>query len=582
MADKSTVLIVDDEIVSRYTVEVLLESEGYNLIFAESGEESLRKAEEIIPDLMLLDVMMPGMDGFEVCQRLRTNPKLAELPIVMITALDDRESRLRGLEVGADDFMSKPFDRAELRARVRTITRLNRYRRLIETEEQLVYLANYDVLTGLPNRNLVLEHLRQSIENASHSKTTFALMSLDLDGVQIINESLGHNFGDLLLKEIAHRLRHLSLPKGTITARMAGDEFLLILQTTQNAIKEASHVAQDLLESIRQPISLAKQHEIVITASVGISIYPSDGEDTQNLLRNANIAMSRAKLQGKNNYQFFKIEMNEAAVKRLVFENQLRKVLEREELCLYYQPQIELISKRVAGLEALLRWENTTLGGMISPDRFIPIAEEMGLIVPIGEWVLQTACKQGKEWLEQGLPPVRIAVNISSRQFQQPGLLAKIKEILEYTRFPAELLEVEVTESLFIGDDSVRNCYKMLKELQEMGVKIAIDDFGTGYSALNYLKRFPVNTLKIDRSFIKDICVDKDDAAITTAIIAMAHSLNLSIIAEGVEEVEQLAFLHFHKCEMAQGYLFSPPVPAKQIEKILTGGSIFQTISTRS
>ncbi|EIJ41976.1 diguanylate cyclase (GGDEF) domain-containing protein [Beggiatoa alba B18LD] len=577
MADKSTVLIVDDEIVSRYTVEVLLESEGYNLIFAESGEEALRKAEEVVPDLMLLDVMMPGMDGFEVCLHLRTNPKLAELPIVMITALDDRESRLRGIEVGADDFMSKPFDRAELRARVRTITRLNRYRRLVETEEQLVYLANYDVLTGLPNRNLVLEHLRQTIENASHSHSTFALMSLDLDGIQIINESLGHNFGDQLLREVAYRLRSLHAPKGTITARMAGDEFLLILQTTQNPIKEASHVAQELLETIRQPITLEKQHEVVITASVGISIYPSDGEDTQNLLRNANVARSRAKAQGKNNYQFFKVEMNDAAVKRLVFENQLRKVLERDELRLYYQPQIELVGKRVAGLEALLRWENTELGGMVPPDRFIPLAEEMGLIVPIGEWVLHTACQQGKDWLDRGLPPVRIAVNISSRQFQQSSLLSKIQEILEYTHFPPTLLELEVTESLFIGDESAHNCYKVLKELQEMGVQIAIDDFGTGYSALNYLKRFPVNTLKIDRSFIKDICIDKDDAAITTAIIAMAHSLNLSIIAEGVEEVEQLAFLHFHKCEMAQGYLFSPPVPAQCIESILTRESIFQS-----
>ncbi len=568
MSEQSTILIVDDELVSRYTVEVLLSTEGYILEFAKNGEEGLKKAVELSPDLMLLDVMMPGMDGFEVCQRLRANPKLAELPVVMVTALDDRESRLRGIESGADDFMSKPYDRAELRARIRTITRLNRYRRLVETEEKLAYLANYDILTGLPNRSLLLERLTQTINSAKRTKQNVAVLALDLDSFQIINDSLGHETGDNMLKKIAQRLTKLIEKSGATVSRIEGDEFIVMFETN-NIVKDVSEMAQCLLDNISHQIML-DEHEIVVTASMGISVYPTDGTDGKTLLKNADTALSRAKTDGKNAYQFFTTKMNEVALERLILENQLRKVLSQNELLVYYQPQIELISGRIIGTEALIRWQHPELG-LVSPAKFIPVAEEMGLIIPIGEWVLRTACKQNKIWQQAGFPTLRISVNMSSRQFQSPNLLQMIKSALAGSGLDPIYLELELTESVLMAEeaDELNNIISLLTELRSIGIKIAIDDFGTGYSSLSYLKRFPVNSLKIDRSFVKDIPTDTDDAAIIKAIVALAHSLRLYVIAEGVETLEQLDFLRNQKCEIIQGYYFSTPLCTEDMTKML-------------
>jgi len=568
MSENSTILIVDDEMVSRYTVEVLLAQEGYTLVFAECGEEALEKAVKLIPDLMLLDVMMPGMDGFEVCQRLRANPRLAELPIVMITALDDRDSRLRGIEAGADDFMSKPFDRAELRARVRTITRLNRYRRLIETEEKLVYLANYDMLTSLPNRNLLLERLRQTLTHAGRSHQNVAIMALDLDNFQMINDGVGHEVGDNMLREIAQRLTRTVSSLGATVARLSGDEFVVIFDTN-NFVKEVSEMAQLMLDNISQQMTLSN-HEVVITASIGISVYPSDGEEASVLLKNANTALARAKAAGKNTYQFFTTEMNKVALERLILENQLRKALTHNQLCLYYQPQIDSNSGHIVGMEALLRWQHPKLG-LLSPGKFVPVAEEMGLIIPIGEWVLRTACEQNKAWQRAGFPLLRVSVNVSSRQFHPANLLQTVKDALTDSGLNPSYLELELTESMLISEeDNLKNSIlSVLKELKAMGVQIAIDDFGTGYSSLSYLKRFPVNTLKIDRSFIQDIGKNEDDAAITSAIIAMAHSLRLSVVAEGVENLVQLVFLQAQQCEIIQGYFFSPPISVEDMTNML-------------
>ncbi len=568
MSENSTILIVDDEMVSRYTVEVLLAQEGYTLVFAECGEEALEKAVKLIPDLMLLDVMMPGMDGFEVCQRLRANPRLAELPIVMITALDDRDSRLRGIEAGADDFMSKPFDRAELRARVRTITRLNRYRRLIETEEKLVYLANYDMLTSLPNRNLLLERLRQTLTHAGRSHQNVAIMALDLDNFQMINDGVGHEVGDNMLREIAQRLTRTVSSLGATVARLSGDEFVVVFDTN-NFVKEVSEMAQLMLDNISQQMTLSN-HEVVITASIGISVYPSDGEEASVLLKNANTALARAKAAGKNTYQFFTTEMNKVALERLILENQLRKALTHNQLCLYYQPQIDSNSGHIVGMEALLRWQHPKLG-LLSPGKFVPVAEEMGLIIPIGEWVLRTACEQNKAWQRAGFPLLRVSVNVSSRQFHPANLLQTVKDALTDSGLNPSYLELELTESMLISeeDNSKNSILSVLKELKAMGVQIAIDDFGTGYSSLSYLKRFPVNTLKIDRSFIQDIGKNEDDAAITSAIIAMAHSLRLSVVAEGVENLVQLVFLQAQQCEIIQGYFFSPPISVEDMTNML-------------
>jgi diguanylate cyclase (GGDEF)-like protein len=566
--DKSIILIVDDEIISRYTVKILLESEGYNLIFAESGAEALEKAQSIMPDVMLLDVMMPEMDGFQVCQHLRANPRLAELPVVMVTALDDRESRLKGLEVGADDFMSKPFDKAELRARIRTITRLNRYRRLVETEEQLAYLANYDVLTSIPNRNLLLERLRQMIRRAyNNQQQNIIALTFDLDGFQMVNDSFGSALGDKLLCEIASRVTRLVPPEASV-ARLGGDEFVVILES-YNLVKDVGELTQQLLEQISQPINL-NQHEIVITASIGISVYPNDGKEASILLNNSNTAMSRAKTQGKNTYQFFTNEMNVVSFERLILENQLRKVLLQKEMRLYYQPQIDLNTGKIIGTEALLRWQHPELG-LRTPDKFVSVLEEMGLIIQVGEWVLRTACEQNYAWQQAGFEPISVSVNISGRQFQQADLLATVEKVLSASQLEPRYLELELTESMLMTDDQDKKhgSFTTFSRLQQMGVKIAIDDFGTGYSSLSYLKRFPVNTLKIDRSFVKDVCINPDDSAITDAIIAMAHSLQLDVVAEGVETKEQSNFLRVKGCEYAQGYLFSRPIDADEMTKLL-------------
>ena len=568
LPEKSTILIVDDEQVSRYTVEILLAAEGYNLVFAENGEDGLQKAEELVPDLMLLDVMMPGMDGFEVCQRLRNNKRLAELPIVMVTALDDRDSRLRGIKVGADDFMSKPYDRAELRARVRTITRLNRYRRLVETEEQLAYLANYDALTDLPNRSLLIERMRQNLERSNRSHQNVAVLALDLDNFQMINDSLGPEVGDKILYETGRRLIKKVSNVGATVARLSGDEFVVMFDT-DNLVKEVSKMAQELLDDISVQMTV-DNHEIVFTASIGISVYPSDANTAAILLKNADTAMSRAKAAGKNTYQFFTAKMNEAALERLILENQLRKALTNNELCVYYQPQIELKSGHLIGMEALLRWQHPELG-LLSPTKFIPVAEELGLIINIGKWVLETACQQNKAWQRAGLPPIRVSVNVSSRQFRPRNLLQIIKDSLIDSDLNPIYLELELTESLLMeeSDEDENSILAVLKNLRSMGIQIAMDDFGTGYSSLSYLKRFPITTLKIDRAFVQDICTDDDDAAIITAIIAMAHSLRLSIVAEGVETLEQIAFLQDKQCEIIQGYYFSPPVSVDEMSKIL-------------
>jgi diguanylate cyclase (GGDEF)-like protein len=568
LPEKSTILIVDDEQVSRYTVEILLAAEGYNLVFAENGEDALQKAGELVPDLMLLDVMMPGMDGFEVCQRLRDNKRLAELPIVMVTALDDRDSRLRGIQVGADDFMSKPYDRAELRARVRTITRLNRYRRLIETEEQLAYLANYDALTDLPNRSLLIERMRQNLERSNRTHQNVAVLALDLDNFQMINDSLGHEVGDKILYETGRRLIKKVSNVGATVARLSGDEFVVMFDT-DNLVKEVSKMAQGLLDDISVPMTV-DNHEIVFTASIGISVYPSDGNTAAILLKNADTAMSRAKAAGKNTYQFFTAKMNEAALERLILENQLRKALTNNELCVYYQPQIELKSGHLIGMEALLRWQHPELG-LLSPTKFIPVAEEIGLIIDIGEWVIQTACQQNKAWQRAGFPPIRVSVNVSSRQFRPRNLLQIIKGSLIDSDLNPIYLELELTESLLMEEshEDENSILAVLRNLRSMGIQIAMDDFGTGYSSLSYLKRFPITTLKIDRAFVQDICTDDDDAAIITAIIAMAHSLRLSIVAEGVETSEQIAFLQDKQCEIIQGYYFSPPVSVDEMTQIL-------------
>jgi diguanylate cyclase (GGDEF)-like protein len=426
-------------------------------------------------------------------------------------------------------------------------------------EERVQFLAYYDALTGLPNRTLLRDRLASAVASARRRKEKVALLFLDLDRFKLINDSLGHTCGDLLLQHVAERLKKLARAQDTV-ARLGGDEFLLIL-TGAKDVADAAVAAARVVKSMTAGFAI-QGHSLSVSCSVGISMFPEHGADGETLIKNADAAMYSAKDSGRNNFRFFTDDMNAQVVERLTLENSLRLALDKKELFLMYQPQIDITTGKVVGLEALLRWQHPELG-LVPPDRFIRIAENSGLILPIGEWVLRTACSQARKWQEEGLPDATIAVNVSAIQFRQEGFCELIRSVLDETGLSAQYLELELTESLLLSNADVT--FAVLKDLKATGLKLAIDDFGTGYSSLSYLKHFPVTKLKIDRSFIRDVAVNPDDAAIATAIISMAKSLHLKVIAEGVENEAQMTFLRTHQCDEIQGYYFSKPLTVDQV-----------------
>ncbi|MRW89734.1 EAL domain-containing protein [Duganella sp. FT80W] len=430
-------------------------------------------------------------------------------------------------------------------------------------EEELMHLARHDALTGLANRTLLLDRVAQAIAQARRSGAQVAMLFLDLDRFKTINDSLGHDAGDRVVIEVGRRLKQAVRDADTV-ARLGGDEFVVLLAELPSE-HIAAALAQKVLSALFKPM-LIHGHELAPACSIGISLYPRDGADGKTLLKNADAAMYQAKAQGRGNYQFYSEEMNARTLDRLTLESGLRHAIERGELQLMYQPQIDLASGAVIGAEALLRWRQGG-GQLVMPDAFIAIAEETGLIVPIGEWVLRTACAQHVAWQRAGLPELRVAVNLSARQFRQPGMDAMVARVLAETGCHASALELEITESVLM--DRPDSAAQTLQRLSEMGVLLAIDDFGTGYSSLSYLKRFPINALKIDRSFVRDIPADADDSAIAGAVIALAHSMGLTVVAEGVETPQQRDFLRQLHCDQAQGYLFSEPVSAATLAGML-------------
>jgi len=423
--------------------------------------------------------------------------------------------------------------------------------------DEIRQLSNYDKLTGLPNRVLFQERLRQDIEWAGRDSCSIAVMFLDLDRFKGINDTLGHSVGDKLLKAVGLRLADC-LRRHDLVARVGGDEFVVVLPRL-NAEEEAEAVVTRTLESLSEAFDIEGQ-EVFCTVSIGLAFYPHDGQDEEALLKNAEFAMYQAKEQGRNTWQRFSLETNAGAVEKLVLETGLRHALERGELFLHYQPQVRTADGFPVGAEALCRWQHPYLG-LVPPMKFIPLAEETGLILPIGAWVLEEACRQSVAWQKQGLPPVRIGINLSGRQFKDAGLVFRVAEILDRTGIDPDLVELELTESMLMDD--ARGTADVLQKLRELGVHLAIDDFGTGYSSLSYLKHFPIDRVKIDRSFVMDLEGDGDDAAIAGAIIAMSHSLGLTTIAEGVETEGQLAFLRERGCEEIQGFYFGKPMGAE-------------------
>src|SRR5271169_230329 len=432
-------------------------------------------------------------------------------------------------------------------------------------EERVQYLAYYDALTGLPNRTLLQDRLAKALASARRQKDKAALLFLDLDRFKIINDSLGHSVGDLLLQDVAERLKKWAREQDTV-ARLGGDEFLIALTRIKEAA-DAAIAAERLVKAMTAEF-VVQGNSFSISCSLGISIFPEHGADGETLIKNADAAMYCAKDKGRNNFQFFTKEMNAQVVERLILENSLRQALDKKELFLVYQPQMDIATGKIVGLEALLRWQHPELG-LVPPDKFIRIAENSGLIMPIGEWVLRTACSQVWKWQDEGLLAVPVAVNVSAVQFRQEGFCELISRVLRETGLSSRYLELELTESLLLSNADVM--FSVLQELQALGVKLAIDDFGTGYSSLSYLKQFPVNKLKIDRSFIRDVAVNPDDAAITAAITGMAKGLSLKVIAEGVENEAQMSFLRAHQCDEIQGYYFSKPLTIDKVAHKLRG-----------
>lgn len=433
-----------------------------------------------------------------------------------------------------------------------------------QIEETLQYQASHDPLTDLPNRNLFNEHLSLALANAQRNGTLMAVIFLDLDSFKNINDSLGHSIGDLVLQHFAQRLNGC-LRTGDTVARWGGDEFIILLPYINQA-EETEKLAQRILDAIRQPFNVGDR-QLYIKSSLGIAFYPQDGQDEETLIKNADAALYRAKEQGRSQYQFYSSTLTAKASELLKLEHLLHEALEQRELFLCYQPQIDVTTGKIFGMEALLRWHNRELG-LISPGKFIPLAEETGLIVPIGEWVLKTACQHNKAWQKAGIPPLQIAVNLSARQFQQRNLVDLISGVLAQTQLDPQWLELEVTESILMQD--VNFARQALQKLKEMGVHISLDDFGTGYSSLSYLKKFPFHTIKIDRSFVRDLQDNPEDTAIIAAVIALGKGLNLKVIAEGVETEAQVELLKRLQCVQMQGYWFSKPIRAEEVAQFIT------------
>ena len=711
---KDVVLIVDDNPTNLEVLLAALKDEGFSVLVSVSGELAIEQAEYAQPDLILLDVMMPGIDGFETCRRLKADAKTKDIPVIFMTALSETEKKVKGFEVGAVDYVTKPLQHQEVIARITThLTLRNLQRRLQETNnvlheanealreseeryalalrgakdgiwdwnlktDEISYSARWkemigytdgeignqadewfrrihtddidsvqaaitahfkgdvsyyeseyrmshkngdyrwmltrgvavwdedgnpyrmvgsqtditegkisDTLTGLPNRILFLDRLEQEIERSKRQEDHLsAVLLLDLDRFKLTNDSLGHQVGDQLLSQVARRLESC-LRKGdtiarfsgeALVARLHGDEFTILLEGIRHA-SDAARVAERIQKEIRKPFDL-NGNRVFTTASIGIALsrsgVPVDRDSStciaptqgcrDDLLREAETAMHRAKSLGKARHEIFDESMHTEVSSRLELENDLWQALERDECQLYYQPIVSVDTEKITGCEALLRWRHPARG-FISPAEFIPIAEETGSILPIGEWVLRTACVQNRAWQDATHPHLQVAVNVSARQFQHQDLPQLVKKVLKETGIIPHALKVEITESIAMEDTDLTMA--ILNTLSEIGVQVSMDDFGTGYSSLSYLTQLPIDILKIDQAFVTDLPDDSEKAALATAILAMAQSLNLNVIAEGVETGEQLAFLRSKGCDEIQGYLFSPPVPAEEFTRLL-------------
>jgi diguanylate cyclase (GGDEF)-like protein len=607
---KGKILLVDDRIDNLELLSSILTKAGYEIRRAINGATALMGVRSAPPDLILLDINMPDMNGYEVCRQLKKDIQYQDIPIIFISALDDGLDKAKAFSAGGVDYISKPFEMMEVLSRIENHlqiktarTKLNQLnieleQRVAERTSELTiakealdqenlerrkaqalleHMAWHDPLTDLPNRSWLMRKLQSLIEQAKQKPAyQFAVLFLDCDRFKVVNDSLGHMVGDKLLIEVAHRISNY-LPANAAIARFGGDEFILVMEEI-NHLDEAERLAEKLQEILVSPFNI-ELHEMFVSASIGIVLGNSEVEYPEDLLRNADIAMYRAKALGRARHYVFNTELYNLAQKRLQLETDLRRALDRKEFFLLYQPIVSLEDGKVEGVEALVRW-NHPKRGLISPVDFIPIAEEIGLIVPLGRWVLAEACRQFQSWktdfethamskFGENIFSLKLSVNLSAKQFSQPGFIDTIDQVFEDTGFDSKNLNLEITESALMGDPQSSGL--LLKLLQDRHIQLAIDDFGTGYSSLSYLHRFSVNTLKIDRSFISRLTPSGEGLRIIEAITFMAQSLGIMVVAEGIETPEQAFQLQQLGCEYAQGYWFAKPLdPESTIKLVLS------------
>ncbi|MEH1785935.1 EAL domain-containing protein [Nostoc sp.] len=597
--DKKDILIIDDMADNLRVLSSILTREGYNVRKALNWQMALTATQTVLPDLILLDIMMPEVDGYEICQTFKAWELTADIPVIFISALDDVFDKVKAFRVGGVDYITKPFEFQEVLVRVQNqlalrsarleILKLNvelehrvkqRTSELEKTlqklqqeihsrqklQSQLLDIALHDSLTGLPNRVLFIRRLENALNRAKQeSSYQFAVLFLDCDRFKVVNDSLGHLVGDELLIGIARRLQACLIPIDTL-ARLGGDEFGILLENITD-INIAIQVAEQILQQLSLAFKLSR-YEVFMNASIGISWGNKDYDRPEYLLRDADTAMYRAKAQGRGKYHVFNPAMHQEAIQLLELENDLRRAVERQEFLVYYQPIVSLNTGIISGFEALVRWRHP-IRGLVSPTEFIPVAEETGLINAINTWVLQSACHQLSIW--QHFPvtpePLTMSVNLSARLFLQPNFVEQIDRIIYENKINPAYLELEITESVIMENSHAIKI--ILQQLKQRKIKLIMDDFGTGYSSLSYLHSFPFNALKIDQSFVKRMQENKENMGLVPAMIGIANSMGMSAIAEGVETEEQLVQLRSLNCNFAQGYLFSQPIEQQLVLKLL-------------
>jgi len=562
------IMLVDADELSLEMLQTFLEDVGYtNFISTSRPSEAFDLLYNERPDVLLLDVVMPGLSGLELLSRMKSDRVLTHIPVIMLTAAADAATRLEALKLGATDFLAKPVDSSELVLRLRNTLAAKAY------QDQLAYS---DVLTGLPNRARFLDRLDWILRFSRRYGTTGAVLQIGLDRFKEINEALGPGIGDLLLQSVAQRLDESSRDTDTLMraneedphlllSRMGGDEFTVLLPVVAE-VADAGAVAQRILDIVAAPFNIGG-HELFVTCCIGVALIPADGTGREAILKAASVAMRHAKRERRESYRYFSKKLDSNSLGRLSLETELRRAIERGELELFYQPKVNLKNDRIVGAEALVRWRHPQRG-LLSPAEFIPLAEETDLIIPLGQWVLDAVCQEIRTWQAAGREPPKVSVNVASHQFRQRAFARNVLGALSVAHVAAHYLCLEITESAIM--EQAQHNISTLDELKASGVALSIDDFGTGYSSLSYLKRLPIDELKIDRAFVTGVERDKDNAAIVTAIIAMAHSLRLRVVAEGVESKLERGFLVQQGCDEVQGFLYSRPLSATDFGNLLT------------